>query len=190
MTAVLDPAPPPVQRPSERRRAWLWTAAVGLLVLIYLAGWTVYALAHTGEDRYRVVEPGAPATALDAEWRLLSLVQTTRLAASSGEPGYAEAGVTYVVAQLERTPVTATDFAFCTTALLGPGGRIWDPADYSAGLPSRDAPSCSSEDLEVGRTYRFEVVYVVPTAFVDEAVGVALPDGSTAARTPVLRPPA
>ena len=42
----------------------------------------------------------------------------------------------------------------------------------------------------VGQTYGFEVIYVVPTAFVDEVVGVALPDGTTASRTPVLRPPA
>ena len=190
MTAVLDPAPPVAPRPSERRRAWLWTAVVGLVVLIYLVGWTVYSLAHTGEDRYRAFEPGAAATALDAEWRLVSLVRTTRLAASSGEPGYADAGSTFVVAQLERTPVTVSDFAFCTTALLGPGGRVWEPGGYGLGVPSRDTPSCDLEDREVGRTYRFEVVYVVPSAFVDEVVGVALPDGTTAGRTPVLRPPA
>lgn len=189
MTAVLDPAPPTAPRPSERRRAWLSTAVVGLVVLLYLVGWTVYSLAHTGDDRYRAVDPGAPATVRDAEWRLLSLVRTTRLTASSGEPGYADAGATYVVAQLERTPVAASDFALCATALLGPGGRIWEPGGYSLGLPVREAPTCSSEDRVVGQSYRFEVVYVVPTAFVDEVVGVALPDRSTADRTPVLRPP-
>lgn len=186
---VLDSTPPTIPRPADRRLAWLRTAVVGLVVLLYLVGWTVYSLAHTGDDRYRALEPGAAATALDAEWRLLSLVQTTRLAASSGEPGYAEAGATFVVAQLERTPVTATDFAYCTTALLGPGGRVWEPGGYGLGVPSRDTPSCNSEDRVVGQTYRFEVIYVVPTAFVDEVVGVALPDGSDAGRTPVLRPP-
>lgn len=190
MTAVLDPAPPRAERPADRRRAWLRTAVVALVVLGYLVGWTVYALAHTGDDRYRAVEPGEAATALDAEWRLLSLVQTTRLAASAGEDGYAEAGSTFVVAQLERTPVTATDFAFCTTALLGPGGRVWGPGGYGLGVPSRDTPSCGSEDTVVGRTYRFEVIYVVPTGLLDDVVGVALPDGTTARRTPVLRPPA
>lgn len=189
MTAVLDPVPPRPQRPAERRRAWLLTAVVGLVVLVYLTGWSVYALARTGEDRYRALAPGAPATALDAEWRLLGLVRTDRLVASAGEPGHAAAGSTYVVAELERTPTTATDFAFCTTALLGPDGRVWEPADFGSGVPSRDAPSCSTEDLEVGRTYAFEVVYLVPTAFVDQLVGVAVPDRSTAARTPVLRPP-
>jgi hypothetical protein len=189
MTAVLDPAPPRAARPGERRRAWLQTAVVGLLVLVYLVGWAVYALAHTGADRYRALGPGVPATALGAEWRLLSLVQTTRLTASAGEPGVAAAGATYVVASLERTPLAATDFLSCGTALLGPGGRIWEPGDFSLGVPTREAPRCSSEDREVGRTYAFEVVYVVPTAFVDQVVGVALPDRTTADRTPVLRPP-
>ncbi|SDT42674.1 hypothetical protein SAMN04488543_4325 [Friedmanniella luteola] len=190
MTAVLDPAPAAVPRPAARRRAWLLTAAGALVTLLYLLSWSVYALAHTGDDRYRAVAPGAPARALSAEWRLLGLVRTPRLVASSGEPGLAGAGATYVVAELERTPVEVTDFAFCTTALLGPGGRVWEPGDRGSGVPSRDTPGCSSEDREVGRAYRFEVVYLVPTAFVDQVVGVALPDRTTAARTPVLRPPA
>ena len=191
MTAAVDPAPP-VGQPAarERRRAWLSTAAVGLVVLTYLTGWSVHALARTGDDRYRAVAPGAPATALDAEWRLLGLVRTTRLAASAGEPGQAGAGSTYVVAELERTPTAPAAFASCTTALLGPGGRVWEPAAAGLDVPSRDAPSCSSDDREVGQTYVFEVVYLVPTAFVDEVVGVALPDDATADRTPVLRPPA
>jgi hypothetical protein len=172
----------------ERRRAWLLAAVVGLVVLIYLVSWSVYALAHTGDDRYRVV--GATATAQDAEWRLVSLVQATQLATSSTEPSRADAGATYVVARLERTPLAATDFASCTTALLGPGGRLWEPASYDLHLPARDASSCSSEDREVGRTYRFEVVYVVPAVFVDRLVGIALPDRTTVDRTAVLQPPA
>lgn len=190
MTAVLDPAPSPPQRPAERRRAWLLTAVVGLVVLVYLTGWSVYSLAHTGDDRYRALPPGAPATALDAEWRLLSLVRTTQLAASSGDPGFADAGSTFVVATVERTPVTAAEFTYCTTALLGPGGRVWEPGTLGSDLPLRDTPRCRTEDDEVGRTYAFEVIYLVPTAFADQVVGVAVPDSSTAARTPVLRPPA
>ena len=190
MTAVLDPAPPAPPRPGERRRAGLPAAVVASVVLTYLTGWSVYALAHTGDDRYAVGAPGTPAEALDAEWRLLSLVRTTRLVASAGEPGQAGAGSTFVVAELERTPTAATDFAFCSTVLLGPDGREWEPADYGVGVPSRDALSCDSEDREVGRTYGFQVVYLVPTRFVDAVVGIALPDRSSADRTAVLRPPA
>lgn len=190
MTTVLDPAPPTPPRPSDRRRAWLRTAVVGVVVLLYLVGWTVYALARTGDDRYRALDPGDTATVRGAEWRLLSLEQTTRLAASAGEPGYAGAGATYVVAELERTPVAPSDFALCATALLGPDGRIWEPGGYGPEFPIRDAATCDSADRVVGQTYRFEVVYLVPTAFVDGVVGVALPDRLDPARTPVLRPPA
>lgn len=190
MTTVLDPAPPTPPRPSDRRRAWLRTAVIGLAALVYLVSWTVYSLARTGDDRYRALEPGRTATVRGVEWRLLSLVQTTQLAASSGEPGYAGAGATYVVAQLERTPAATSDFAVCTTALLGPDGRIWEPGGYGPEFPIRDAPTCGSQDRVVGQTYRFEVVYLVPTAFVDGVVGVALPDRSNADRTPVLRQPA
>ncbi len=184
-----SPVLPALAGTVPRARAWLRLAVVGLVALLYLTGWSVYALTRTGDDRYRAVEPGAAVTALDAEWRLLSLVQTTRLASSSGEPGVAGARAVYVVAQLERTPVRATDFARCTTALLGPAGRLWEAAGYEADLPPRDAPSCSSEDTVVGRGYRFEAVYVVPEAFVGDVLGVVLPRGAPAQRKPVLRPP-
>jgi hypothetical protein len=179
----------PDPRPLRRRRAWLQTAVVALLVSIYLVGWTVYATTHTGE-RYRQLPPGAAGTRADAEVRLLSLTLTERLLDSGGgDPQVAEAGSTFVVAELELTQRRPAELVSCTADLLGPDQRLWE-RDVLGVQVQRPTPTCDSGDVVVGRPYRFEAVYVIPARFADRLAGVALTDHSTAGRTQVLQPPA
>lgn len=186
MTAVAESSAH--RRTSAHRRAWLRTAAAGLAVFLYLVGWSIYATLHT-TTRYRPLEPGVAGTAMGAEWRLLSLMETSRLEdSSSGKPQPADAGTTFVIVRLERVPLQPSDFALCSANLLGPGGRIWQASTYELDV-QRDAARCDSGDTVVGQSYRFENVYVVPTVFIDQVVGVALTDRSTAKRNLVLRPP-
>lgn len=189
MTAATPTLPAPGPRPLRRRRAWLQTAVVALLVLLYLVGWTVYATTHTGE-RYRQLPPGAAGTRADADLRLLGLTRTERLLDSGGgDPQLAEAGSTFVVAELELTQRRPTELVTCTADLLGPDQRLWE-RDVLGVRVQRQTPTCDSADVVVGRPYRFEAVYVIPVRFADQLVGVALTDHLTSARTPVLRPPA
>lgn len=174
-----------------RRRAWCWTAVVASLVLSYLVVYTGYAYVHT-HDRYRPLAPGAAGSRDGAELRVLSLVQTDQLrdsdTSSDDPPQVADAGSTFVVAEVEMVQATPTEYPLCAVDLLGPGGRLWEPASYD--LDVQRTRTCSSSDIRVGEPYRFEAVYVVPTVFVDGLVGLALDDDSSPARTPVLRPPA
>lgn len=184
---VRGPGPPAqVLRAVGQRRAWLLAAATALAVLIYLVAWSAYAEVHQG-DRYVQLDPGAGATVQDGRTRLLSLTRTDRLLdAEGGQPQVAGAGTTFVVAELELTQQRPVEFVFCGGVLLGPGGRTWTPAGTEV---QRRTPYCQSDDVVVGRPYRYEEVYLVPLVYADRLGGVALPDSTTAARTPVLRPP-
>ena len=70
---------------------------------------------------------------------------------------------------------------------MGPGGVRWEPADVYI---ERSVPRCDSSELGVDRPHRFEALYMVPRRYADQLIGIALPDNSTADRTPVIRPPA
>lgn len=180
-------APEPVTTRS-RRRAWLLTGAVALLVLVYLTVWSGYAVVHTG-DRYRQLAPGAPGGRAGAEIRLLSLVRSDRLTSREAQdPQIAGAGAVFVVVELEMVQQRSVEFVNCSGAdLLGPDGRRWESISTDV---LRQVPYCDSSNVVVGQPYRFETVYLVPLRYVDNVVGVALVDVSTPRRTPVLRPPA
>jgi hypothetical protein len=181
-----EPAAALAPRPTTRRRAWLQAAAVLLVVVIYLVAWSTYSAAHT-LDRYRRLAPGEAATRTDGRTRLMSLTRADRLTDSTGgRDAVADAGTTYVVAQLELTQQRPVEYPYCSGVLLGPGGRTWMPAGSSV---ERAVPSCDSDGVVVGRPYRYESIYEVPLRYADQIVGVALPDLSEAGRTPVLRPP-
>ncbi|WP_375424420.1 hypothetical protein [uncultured Friedmanniella sp.] len=194
--AVLEPrpaAPPSAPQPApprepSRRRAWLLAAAVALLVLVYLTVWSTYAAVHTGE-RYRQLAPGTSGTRDGADFRVLSLVRTDRLADRSGQdPQIVDAGAVFVVAELEMVQRQPTTFINCSDAyLLGPGGRRWESIITDV---QRQVPFCDSDDVVIGHPYRYETVYLVPLRDADAVAGVALVDVSTPARTPVLRAPA
>lgn len=195
MTGVVEapvpPGPPSAAPPGpapSRRRAWLVTAAVALLVLLYLTGWSAYAAVHTGE-RYHQLAPGAPGSRMGAQFRLLSLVRTDRLTdREGGSPQVADAGAVFVVAELEMVQQQEVEYRSCSdTDLLGPGGRLWEPISTEA---LRRVTYCDSADTVIGQPYRFENVYLVPDRYAGAVLGVALTDALTPKRTLVLRPPA
>lgn len=185
--AVTTAPPAPVLPPgrASRRGAWLGTAAVLALVLVYLTLWWGWASVHTAE-RYRQLPPGATGNRGDADYTVLGLQRTDRLRGGAGErPQQADAGTTFVVAAMSVTRRRSGPPLLCSVDLLGPGGRLWSPT-----LPQvqRAAPSCDTDDVVVGRPYRFESVFVVPAGDADQIRGVALTDRTSADRTPVLRP--
>ena len=91
----------------------------------------------------------------------------------------------WIVAEFEAVRHDASQDFLCDTQVMGPQQRLWTPVTAEV---TRATPSCSPEDLVVGRPLRFESIFMVPVRYADQLAGVALPDNSTAARTPVLTP--
>ena len=173
-----------------RRRAWTLAGCAALLVLVYLLGWTAYAangLSALGRIEQR--PPGASGRALGAEYRLLSLTRTDEIRGQAGsdDSEIAVANATWVVAEIEVVRIQETKDYYCSFELVGPDRRRWDPDPPSV---QRTATSfCRAEDLPLGRPGRVEVIFNIPTAFVDRIYGVAVPDAGSRRATPVLRPP-
>lgn len=179
-----SPVPPP---PLSRRRAWLLLGVVALVVVVYLAVFSVWAHTHT-TPRYAQLAPGAVGTRGGAEFRLLSLTRSAELAdAEGGQPQVADAGATFVVAQVEVLRRVEDGPFLCGVDLLGPGGRVWTPTSLEV---QRAVPTCSGADVAVGQWRRFESVFLVPERYADQLVGAALTDSSGPDRSAVLRPPA
>ncbi len=173
-----------------RRRAWLLTGCAALLVLTYLVGWTAYAAnGLTALGRLDQLPPGAPGTALGAEYRLLGLTATEEIRdqENAAESEIAGADASWVVAEIEVVRRREVKDYYCVFELLGPDRRRWDPTRPSSvqrTLPS----SCNAEELPLGRPARIEVIFSVPSRYLDQIYGVAVPDVSTREPTPVLRP--
>jgi len=185
-TAATPSGPTPPPPPLSRRRAWLLLGVVALVTVLYLTGWSTWAHTHTA-NRYRALPPGAAGVRAGAEFRLLSLVRSDRLANSRGdEPQVADAGATFVVAQVEVLRQREDGVFTCGVDLLGAGGRVW--SSTTAEVP-RAAPSCSADAVALGAPFRYEAVFLVPERDVDRLVGVALTDRSGPQRSAVLRPP-
>ena len=169
-----------------RNRWWILIVPVAL-VAIYTVGWVVYADRHL-RPQYSRSAPGAAADARGATWRVLALTSTSSLfstASSNDRPAVPDAGAVWVVADLEVLQPAAGDRFSCEVELLGPGEQVWE-----TGVPpvSR-AASCDPDAFMVGQPYRFEAVFQVPERAAHR-LGILVPDSSTAARTPVLTPPA
>jgi hypothetical protein len=173
---------------SARSRAWLWAACAALLVLIYLTLWTLYGMTHVSAyARYQQLAPGASATQHQADFRLLSLVRAPELAAQRGDPQVAAAHAVWVVATLEVVQRAVDPGFLCSTELLGPDGRVWEPGSV---LVSRAKPQyCSTDDLRLGRPYVFEQTYEVPERYADQVAGVVLVNHLDAKPNLVLTPP-
>ena len=180
------PAPSPAGPRPSRRRAWMVLGVVALVTALYLTGWSTWAHTHTA-DRYQPLPPGAAGVRAGAEFRLLGLVRSDRLADSQGdEPQVADAGATFVVARVEVLRQREDELFTCGVDLLGAGGRVWSSTTAEV---RRAAPSCSADAVALGAPFRYEAVFLVPEKDADRLVGVALTDRSGPQRSSVLRPP-
>jgi len=181
------PASSPVPPLQSRRRAWLVLGVVALVTALYLTGWSIWAYTHTA-NRYQALPPGTAGVRAGAEFRVLSLVRSDRLADSQGdEPQVADAGATFVVAQVEVLRQREDELFTCGVDLLGPDGRVWSSTMAQV---QRAAPFCSADAVALGTPFRYESIFLVPERDADRLVGVALTDRSGPQRSPVLRPPA
>jgi hypothetical protein len=166
-------------------RRILFAVAALAAVLIYLIWWVTYAGIHY-IPRYTVRPPGAAGEVQGTSVRLLSLTRAEQLGDEIGaNPGWPDPGAVWIVAEFEAVRHDASQDFLCDTQLMGPQRRLWTPATAEV---TRATPSCSPDDLVVGRPLRFESIFMVPVRFADQLAGVALPDNSTAARTPVVTP--
>jgi hypothetical protein len=167
-------------------RRILFAVAAFAAVLIYLIWWVTYAGIHY-IPRYSLRPPGASGEVQGTSVRLLSLIRSDQLAAvEGGKPGIPEPGAVWIVAELEAVRHDPAKEFLCGTELIGPERRLWSTASVRV---KRSMPSCPL-DLSVGPPVRFESIFIVPTRYADQLSGIALRDDSSAARTPVLRPPA
>ena len=188
-TPLADAVAPPDQGPGRRRGAWLRATCVLLAVAVYLSLWTAYALnGLTSYGRYRQYDPGVPVTAMGAEFRLVSLVQTTEVTdASTGDISRPPVNAVFLVARVDVVRRTDDPDLFCSFAILGPDRRTWEPnTDYV----SRDlGSSCPRGEMAIGRTWPVEVIFQVPERYVGDLAGLAVNDPVSRAVRPVLTPP-
>ena len=172
-----------------RRRAWLRAGCVLAAVAVYLNIWTTYALyGLTAYGRYDQQDPGSVVTAMGAEFRLVSLAQTTELVNSSTQEISSPAiNAVWVVARIDVVRRSEDANLFCSFAVLGPERRVWEPSrDYV----SRDATdTCTPDLMPLGGTWPLEVVFQIPERYVGELAGVALNDPASRSARPVLVAP-
>ena len=160
-----------------------------LAVAVYLSLWTAYALnGLTSYGRYHQYAAGAPVTAMGAEFRLVSLVQTTQLTNSiTGEITSPPVNAVFLVARVDVVRRTDDPDLFCTFAILGPGRRTWQP---NTGYVSRElSGSCPREEMTIGQPWPIEVIFQVPERYVGELAGLAVNDPVSRDVRPVLTPP-
>jgi len=188
-TPVADAVAPPDTGPGRRRRAWLRAGCMLLAVAVYLSLWTAYALnGLTSHGRYHQYAAGAPVDAMGAEFRLVSLVQTTQLTNSiTREITSPPVNAVFLVARVDVVRRTDDPDLFCSFAILGPGRRSWGPnTDYV----SRDlGSSCPREEMTLGQPWPVEVIFQVPEKYVGDLAGLAVNDPVSRAVRPVLTPP-
>jgi hypothetical protein len=96
----------------------------------------------------------------------------------------------WIVAELEAERHDPAKEFLCGAQLIGPEWRLWSTTSAltKGVMPKRAIQSCPL-DLPVGQPVRFESIFMVPARYADQLVGIALTDDSSAARTPVIRPP-
>ena len=187
-TPVVDIVAPARRGTGSRRQAWLRACCVFLVVLIYLCWWTTYAVNGLSVyGRYRQLEPGVPASAMGAEFRLTSLVQTDELTNQiTDEILPPMPNSVWVVARVEVERHVESDFFLCSFSLLGPDRRVWEK---DSGFVSRDISSfCDEESAPLGRPIQVETVFQIPTRYVDQLAGLVVNDGASRDARPVMVP--
>ena len=166
-------------------RRILFAVAAFAAVLIYLTWWVTYAGIHY-MPRYRLLAPGINGETQGTTVRVLSMTQSDQLAnVSGGQPAPPDPGAVWIVAELEAVRHDPAKEFLCGSELIGPEWRQWPTASVQV---QRATPFCPL-DLAVEAPVRFESIFMVPTRYADQLSGIALRDDSSAARTPVIRPP-
>ena len=152
-------------------RRWLAVAVAALAVAVYLLAWTTYVRLHMSPDRYVQLLPGASASSLGADFRLVSLQRTERLMGKYGGPNAADPGALWVLARLEVTPHALEENFSCSLLLVARDRTTW-----STGITgvTRETPSCTPDNPTPGRAYPVELTFQVPANRADDLVGVAL----------------
>ncbi|MFT4166706.1 MAG: hypothetical protein QM650_15820 [Microlunatus sp.] len=178
----------------SRRRLWLRAACVIVAVLTYLNVWTVIAIQGlTDYGRYRQQEPGEPVHASGAEFRLVSLVQSSELMDEiSGRPVPPAVNAVWVVARIDVTRSDSDEPLYCDFQLLGPNRRIWDPSStyVSRELERRcPSPTEAKAAADSGPTYPLEIVFEVPENYAGQLAGVVVEDAISGGARQVLVPP-
>lgn len=171
----------------QRNRAWLRAGCVILAVLTYLNIWSVVAVQGlTDYGRYRQLQPGEPARAMGAEFRLTSLTQTTELVnaiTSTVEPPPNNA--VWVVARVDVVRQDASQSVFCNFQLLGPDRRLWsESGTYVSRKLERRCPA----SMDLGRSYPLEIIFEVPQRYVTDLAGVVVEDSAVHGARQVLVP--
>ena len=173
----------------QRRRAWLPACCVILAVLTYLNVWSTVAIQGlTDYGRYTQLDPGKPARAMGAEFRLVSLVQTTQLVDSITDQVEPPAdNAVWVVARVDVVRQDPNESLYCNFQLLGPNRRTWkESSTYVSRTLER---RCTMASMEVGRDYPLEITFEVPERYVGELAGVVVEDSAVHGARQVLVPP-
>lgn len=175
---------------ADRRTAWLRAGCVLLAVAVYLSVWCTYAIyGLTDYGRFAQQKAGATVTSMNADFTLVSLVQTFQVTNSITDEIVRPApNAVFVVAKIDVVRHAAADNFFCDFQVLGPERRIWGPAGTYI---SREAESlCLNDEMPVGPVHHREVIFEVPERYVGELAGVVVNDPASRAARPVLVPPA
>ena len=186
---AVDAVAPARRGADSRRQAWLRAGCVFLVVLIYLCWWTTYAVnGLTAYGRYRQLDPGTPASAMGAQFRLTSLVQTDELTNQiTDEIVPPTPNSVWVVARVEVVRQVETDFFLCSFSVLGPDRRVWEK---DSGFVSRDITSfCDEESAPLGRPIQVEAVFQIPVRYADQLAGVVVVDAGSREARPVMVAP-
>lgn len=173
----------------DRRRAWWRAGCVLLAVVVYLSVWTTYAIYGLADyGRFAQQPPGATVTSMDADFTLVSLVQTTQVTnAITDEIVRPAPNAVWVVARIDVVRHAAGDSFFCDFQVLGPDRRVWGPAGNHI---SRDTESLCLTEMAVGPVHHREVIFEIPERYVGDLAGVVVNDPVSRAARPVLVPPA
>lgn len=173
---------------SERTRAWMITIVAACCVGIFLAIWAVYAATHVN-TRYVQAAPGESATLNDVTYRVLD-IRRTETVLDGDEEHPAAANAIWIVVDAEVQIPHPVEVLGCgTIPLVAVGDRTWEASNsfYSRdGIPV----GCTSDEVPVGRPYRFQQFYEVPVKYADQVYGIAVEDVTNGDPAIVLTPPA
>lgn len=162
-------------------------AAMALaLVLIYLCIWMTYAGIHT-YARFQQLPAGVTTTVDGVSYKLTGLTRTDVIG-NGDETRRAQAGATYVIADLEI--VASKKSPNCSVELVADGKRTWES---NTDFFERRLPQFCGDDehpITPGKPWRYEQIFLIPTVFADRLYGIGVEDDTSPAPTKVLTPAA